>query len=53
MLEGPLTTDPDQRRLIINQFDLETRTYTRNQWFYRLEADTTTGQSIRRLHVRD
>jgi hypothetical protein len=46
MLEGPLTTDPDQRRLIINQFDLETRTYTRNQWFYRLEADTTTGQSI-------
>jgi hypothetical protein len=46
MLEGPLTTDPDQHRLIINQFDLGTREYTGEQWFYRLEADTSTGQSI-------
>jgi hypothetical protein len=46
MLEGPLTTDPDQHRLIINQFDLGTREYTGEQWFYRLEADTNTGQSI-------
>ena len=46
MLEGPLTTDADQRRLIINQFDLERHEYTGEQWFYRLEADTATGQSI-------
>jgi hypothetical protein len=38
MLEGALTTDPDQRRLIINQFDLRKRRYTGRQWFYRLEA---------------
>src|SRR5262245_24671762 len=46
MLEGPLTTDPDQRRLIVNQFDLRTRTYTGRQWFYRMDAETSTGQSI-------
>jgi hypothetical protein len=43
MLEGALTTDPDQRRLIINQFDLKKRTYTGRRWFYRLEA---VGQAI-------
>ena len=46
MLEGPLTTDPDQRRLIVHQFDLRTRTYTGRQWFYRMDAETSTGQSI-------
>jgi hypothetical protein len=46
MLEGPLTTDPDQRRLIVNQFEISTRTYTGRQWFYRMEAETSTGQSI-------
>jgi hypothetical protein len=46
ILEGPLTTDPDQRRLIVNQFDLRTRTYTGRQWFYRMDAETSTGQSI-------
>jgi hypothetical protein len=46
LLEGPLTTDPDQRRLIINQFDIRQRRYTGRQWFYRLEAPTSTGQSI-------
>jgi len=46
LLEGPLTTDPDRQRLIINQFDLTTRQYTGRQWFYRLEASTATGQSI-------
>jgi hypothetical protein len=46
MLEGPLATDPDQHRLIVNQFDLRTRTYTGQQWFYRMEAETSTGQSI-------
>ncbi|HKB11567.1 MAG TPA: esterase-like activity of phytase family protein [Vicinamibacterales bacterium] len=46
MLEGPLIADPDQHRLIINQFDLGTRSYTGRQWFYRLEASSATGQSI-------
>jgi len=38
MLEGALTTDPDQRRLIINQFDVKARRYTGRQWFYRLDV---------------
>jgi hypothetical protein len=46
MLEGPLTTDPDQRRLIINEFDLKSKAYSGRQWFYRLEASSATGQSI-------
>jgi hypothetical protein len=46
MLEGSLTTDPDQHRLIINEFDLRTRRYTGRQWFYRLDAATATGQAI-------
>ena len=46
LLEGPLTADPDQHRLIINEFDIATKRYTGRQWFYRLEADTATGQSI-------
>lgn len=43
MLEGALTTDPDQQRLIINEFDIKQGTYTGKQWFYRLEA---VGQAI-------
>jgi len=46
LLEGPLTTDPDQHRLIINEFDLATKSYTGRQWFYRLEQPSSTGQSI-------
>jgi hypothetical protein len=46
MLEGPLTTDPDQRRLIVNQFDLRQRAYTGRQWFYRMEATSQSGQAI-------
>jgi hypothetical protein len=46
MLEGSLTTDPDQRRLIINEFDVRQRAYTGRQWFYRMEATTRSGQSI-------
>jgi hypothetical protein len=38
MLEGPLTTDADQQRLIINQFDIKKRRYTGKQWFYHLEV---------------
>jgi hypothetical protein len=37
MLEGALTTDADQRRLIINEFDIQRRRYTGRQWFYRLD----------------
>src|SRR5262249_42096723 len=43
MLEGPLTIDPDQSRLIINEFDLKSETYTGRRWYYRLE---TPGNSI-------
>jgi hypothetical protein len=46
LLEGPLTTDPDRRRLIINEFNIEQRQYTGRQWFYHMEAATETGQSI-------
>jgi hypothetical protein len=46
MLEGPLIADLNQRRLIISQFDVGRRRYTDKKWFYRLEADTSTGQSI-------
>ncbi len=37
MLEGALTTDADQRRLIISEFDIKKRRYTGRQWFYRLD----------------
>jgi hypothetical protein len=46
MLEGPLTTDPDQRRLLVNEFDISRRAYTGRQWSYRLEAPASTGQAI-------
>jgi hypothetical protein len=38
MLEGALTTDLDQRRLTINQFNILRRAYTGRQWHYRLES---------------
>lgn len=38
MLEGALTTDPDQRRLIINEFDIKRGAYTGRQWFYHLDS---------------
>lgn len=46
MLEGALTTDPDQRRLIISEFDVRQHTYTGRRWFYRMEAPTGSGQAI-------
>jgi hypothetical protein len=46
MLEGSLTTDSDQRRLMINEFDRRSRRYTGRRWFYRLEAEIATGQAI-------
>jgi hypothetical protein len=37
MLEGALTTDPDPRRRIINEFDLENGAYTGKTWWYRTD----------------
>ena len=38
MLEGALTTDPNQRRLIISEFNISGGAYTGRQWFYRLDS---------------
>ncbi len=38
MLEGPLTTDTDQQRLTIYEFNTKAGHYTANRWFYRMEA---------------
>ncbi len=46
LLEGALTTEPDQRRLIINEFDIASKSYTDKQFFYQMEATTASGQSI-------
>src|SRR5262245_8762067 len=43
MLEGALTTDPDQSRLIINEFDLKSEEFTGQRWYYRLDSP---GNSI-------
>ena len=37
MLEGALIDDPDQTRRIINEFDLSSKSYTENQFYYRME----------------
>jgi hypothetical protein len=36
-LEGALITDPDQRRRIVNEFDLNSRSYTGRTWSYRVD----------------
>lgn len=38
LLEGALTTDTDSRRLLINEFDLATESYTSTSFAYRMEA---------------
>jgi hypothetical protein len=38
MLEGALTTDPNQTRLRINEFGLRSSRFTNAQWFYRLDS---------------
>jgi hypothetical protein len=38
MLEGPLTTDSDQQRLNIYEFNTKTGQYTAKKWSYRMEA---------------
>ena len=37
MLEGALIDDPDQTRRIVNEFDLQSESYTGNQFYYRME----------------
>ena len=38
-LEGALTTDPDPRRRVVNEFDLGSRSYTGRTWSYRVDAE--------------
>jgi len=38
-LEGALTTDPDPRRRVVNEFDLRARRYTGRTWSYRVDED--------------
>ena len=38
MLEGALTTDAIQSRLVINEFDVRSRRYTGKKWFYHLDS---------------
>jgi hypothetical protein len=38
MLEGALVADADQRRRIMNEFDLQSRAYTGRTWWYRTDA---------------
>ena len=38
LLEGPLIDDPVRTRLLIQEFDLATKSYTGNAWFYPLSA---------------
>ena len=46
LLEGALTTEPNQRRLIINEFDIASKSYTDKQFFYQMEATAGSGQAI-------
>lgn len=38
LLEGPLVADTNQKRLLINEFDVKAEAYTGRQWAYRLDA---------------
>ena len=38
MLEGAITTDVDQRRLLIKEFDVRSEMYTGREWWYRLSS---------------
>jgi glycerophosphoryl diester phosphodiesterase len=42
-LEGALTTEPDPRRRIVNEFDLRSRSYTGRTWSYRVDAEFPTA----------
>ncbi|MBL9167671.1 MAG: esterase-like activity of phytase family protein [Verrucomicrobiales bacterium] len=46
ILEGPLTTDPDQRKLIIFEFDTVTKSYTDRRLFYKMDSARARGNHI-------
>ena len=46
ILEGPLFSDPDQRKLIINEFDTLTKRYTGRQLFYKMDNTRANGHHI-------
>lgn len=50
LLEGPLVDDPIQTRLLIQEFDLASKQYTGNYWFYPLSAP---GQAIGEMTAID
>lgn len=37
LLEGPLVADTNQKRLVINEFDIKAEAYTGRRWAYRME----------------
>ncbi len=41
LLEGPIITDPDQKRLVISEFDIQSKRYTGRTFSYKLEAQGT------------
>lgn len=41
MLERPLTTDPNQSRLVVSEFDIATETYTGKTFGYKLDPQGT------------
>jgi hypothetical protein len=41
LLEGPLISDTDQKRLLISEFDVNTETYTGKTFAYKLEPNGT------------
>lgn len=41
LLEGPIVTDPDQKRLVISEFDIQSERYTGRTFSYKLEAQGT------------
>jgi hypothetical protein len=46
LLEGALIPDTRQVRLLINEFDVATKTYTGRTFAYRLDVTTPSGQAI-------
>lgn len=46
MLEGPLTTDTNRNRLLINEFDIGTKAFTGRVFYYRMENTFESGQAI-------
>ena len=43
MLEGSLTTEPDQNKLLISEFDVQSKQFTGKQWWYRMDATTASN----------